>query len=473
MRLLHNSFRQIGIYLFHLNHPFTFHKLSRSLLHIPRKIYSKNLKFLWPKQLCNSLNMRALHKCFRMQILKFLSLKILCLMRPAPGELDEERKDFLAEKARFWGWNDLCNVLNMSLKITATLMIALTLISCEKKIEKIKSPPSVLTVIAEAKDTPIMKSYVGHVQAYVQVEVKSQVEGVLTGYYFTEGQEVKEGDLLFTIDSRPYEAQLAKAQGMLAESIANLRLSEDTVRRYSKLAQEDYVTQLQYDEYLTNVAKNKAEIDQNKADIESAKINISYCNIHASIEAVTGKLQIQQGNLIKNAGDSPLILLNQIAPIYVYFSVPQNDLPQIMRAHRKSPLNINSILAKDYSHPYTGVLDLIDNQIDEGTGSLWLRGIFTNEERMLWPGEFTDVQLILRIQKNAVLIPVEAAVLGQKGRYAYVIKKDGTADYRTLTLGDRYKDDFIVLKGIEAGEEVVTDGQINLTPGEKVSIKKS
>lgn len=360
------------------------------------------------------------------------------------------------------------------MKITLPfLLILLALTSCDKKPAIVKPPPTVLTVTAEAKDTPIQKSYVGHVQAYVQVELKSQVEGVFTGYYFTEGQEVKEGDLLITIDSRPYEAQLEKTQGALAESIANLRLSEDTVRRYTKLASEDYVAQLQYDEYLTNVAKNKAEIAQNKADIESAKINISYCNIHAPIEGVTGRLQIQQGNLIQNAGETPLLLLNQITPTFVYFSVPQNDLPEIMRANRESALKLQAFLAKDYAHPYEGALDLIDNQIDESTGSIWLRGVFPNEEKMLWPGEFTDVNLILRTQKDAILVPAPAIVIGQTGKYAYVIKEDNTAEYRTVTVGERYGDDYIILKGIEAGEKVVTEGQIDLTPGEKVSIKKS
>jgi multidrug efflux system membrane fusion protein len=360
------------------------------------------------------------------------------------------------------------------MKTTASLLMILALLaSCEKKPTETRAPPTVLTVTAEAKDTPIQKIYVGHVQAYVQVEIKSQVEGVFTGYYFTEGQEVKEGDLMITIDSRPYEAQLEKAQGALAESIANLRLSEDTVRRYSKLASEDYVAQLQYDEYLTNVAINKAEIAQNKAEIETAKINISYCNIHAPITGVTGRLQIQQGNLIQNAGDTPLVLLNQITPTYVYFSVPQKDLPEIMRAHRENPLKLQAVLSGDSSHPFDGILDLIDNQIDESTGSLWLRGVFANEEKMLWPGEFTDVTLILSIKKDAVLVPAEAVVLGQKGHYAYVIKEDHTAEFRAVKLGERYGDFYIINEGIKAGEQIATEGQINLTPGEKVSIKKS
>lgn len=360
----------------------------------------------------------------------------------------------------------------MRIRIEILLLALLALVGCKKK-EEIKMPvPLVKVTKAKVEDTELFKTYVGHVQATVQVEVQAQVEGVLTGYYFTEGQEVKKGDLIFTIDSRPYEAQLLKAEGGLAESIANLRYAEDVARRNAKLVQEDYVSQVQYDEYVTTVMSNKAEIIQNEADIETAKINISYCNIHAPMNAVTGRLKINVGNLISNAEATPLVVLNQITPCYAYFSVPQRDLPEIMKLHREKPLDVKVLLNGDTKNPYIGSLDLIDNQVSDQTGAIWLRGLLPNEEKMLWPGEFVDVRLILGIKKDAVLIPTEAISIGQKGKYIYVLNQDQTVKKRAVTTGQRTGSMTLIERGLSGGETVVTQGQINLKTGKKVTVKK-
>jgi len=354
----------------------------------------------------------------------------------------------------------------------ALFVLLFFLIGCSKKDEGVKKPIFQVEVVKPTvKDVALYKSYVGNVQPFVQVEVRAQVEGELTGYYFTEGQTVKEGDLLFTIDSRPFVAQLHKAEAGLAQSLAGLRYAEDVVGRNTKLAEEDFVSQVQYDQYLTNVMTYEAQKKQSEADIEAAKINISYCNIHSPIDAVTGRLQIQVGNLIANAANTPLIILNQITPTYAYFSVPQRDLPLIMKLHREKPLKVHAFLESDYSKPYKGALDLIDNMVDDQTGSIWLRGVFLNEEQMLWPGEFVDVRLYTEAMKNAILVPTEAISVGQKGKYVFVIHSDMKAELRVVKTGQRMNNMTVIEEGIKPGELIVTKGQINLGNGTQVEIK--
>jgi multidrug efflux system membrane fusion protein len=353
------------------------------------------------------------------------------------------------------------------------LIPLLFLSSCQKKPVEHKSPFQVEVTKPKVENVQLYNTYVGNVQPFLQVEVKAQVEGILTGAFFKEGDEVREGDLIFTIDSRPYVAQLQKAEGALAQSVANLRYAQDVAKRNTRLAQEEYISQEQYDEYITNVLTNKAAVKENEADIETAKINISYCNIHAPMNAVTGKIDLQVGNLIKNAGDTPLVTLNQITPTYTYFSVPQKDLTQVMKLHREKKLEVHAFLDGDYKHPHVGTLDLIDNQVNDQTGSIWMRGIFPNEEKILWPGEFVDVRLILGERKNAVLIPTDAIALGQKGKYVFVIIDNDIAELRWIQTGQRIDEMTIIEKGIEPGEFVVTQGQINLGNGTKVKIKGS
>jgi multidrug efflux system membrane fusion protein len=345
--------------------------------------------------------------------------------------------------------------------------------SCHKKQEAPKKHGFPIEVVKPTvKNITLYKSYVGNIQPFIQVEVKAQVEGELLSYYFTEGQQVKKGDLLFKIDERPYKAQLLKAEGALEQSLANLSYSKDVAKRNKELAKDEFVSQQQYDQYLTDVLRYEGQVKQNEADIQTAKINISYCNIHSPIDAVTGRLQIQVGNLIKNAGSTPLITLNQITPIYVYFSVPQKDLSMIMKLHRQKSLKIHSFLESDNKTPYIGDLDMIDNQVNDQTGSIWLRGVFSNEEQMLWPGEFVDVQLLLEPVDNAILVPSEAVSIGQKGKYVFIVKEDNIAEIRYIETGQRFDKMTFVKKGLKPSDLIVTKGQINLGNGTPVTIKK-
>ncbi|NGX46987.1 MAG: Multidrug resistance protein MdtA [Chlamydiae bacterium] len=352
------------------------------------------------------------------------------------------------------------------------LLPFLLLSGCHKKQELQKPVFQVEVTKPKVENVQLYNTYIGNVQPFLQVEIKAQVEGVLTGAYFKEGNEVEEGDLIFTIDSRPYVAALQKAEGALAQSVANLRYAQDVAKRNASLAQEDYVSKVQYDEYITNVLTYKASVKENEADIETAKINISYCNIHAPMNSVTGKIELQIGNLIRNAGETPLVTLNQVTPTYTYFSVPQKDLTQIMQLHREKKLGVHTFLNGDYKNPYCGTLDLINNEVNNQTGSILMRGVFPNEEKMLWPGEFVDVHLILGEKKNAILIPTEAITLGQKGKYIFTIKEDDTTELKWVETGQRINDMTIIEKGVEPGDRVVIEGQINLGDGTKVAIRE-
>lgn len=332
--------------------------------------------------------------------------------------------------------------------------------------------PSVVVAEPIMRDTEIYLDYVGHVEAKVSVQIRSQIAGQITAKYFTEGQEVKEGNLLLTIDDRPYIAALAKAEATLRQNIASLKLSEDTAQRYSQLVQDDYIAKLDYDQYITNVLVDEAVIKENLADIETAKLNVDYCHIKAPMDSIAGELQIDVGNYVTVGESTPLVLLNQIKPIYVNFYIPERDLPQIQTYQKDHPLKTHVFVNQDTKHPFEGTLTLINNQIDENTGTLLLRATFPNEDKKLWPGEFVDVRLVLKVQKDALLIPTQALQVSRDGHYLYIVKEDQTVELRQVVVGQRQDNLTIIQSGLKAGENVVIQGQINLRPDVKVSMKK-
>jgi membrane fusion protein, multidrug efflux system len=359
----------------------------------------------------------------------------------------------------------------MKHKIIYALFLFSVLSGCSKKVQPV--PPSVPVTIANSVecDIPIYLDYVGHIEAYTTVYVTSQIEGVLKSQLFMEGQAVNQGDLLFIIDPRPYQAALQKAEAALAQTMASLKYDEDTVRRYAKLIQEDYVSQLDFEKYITNVMTDQASVKQNLADIENAKLNLEYCYIRAPMNAVTGNVQIYVGNLIPNAGTTPLVTLNQITPIYASFFIPEKDLPKIQSLQKQGLLKTQVFLNQNYNCPYEGILTLVNNMVDENTGMILLKATLPNEEKILWPGEFIDVRLILGEEKDAVLVPSQAVQIGQNGAYVFIVKEGQTVEMRTVRVGQKYENYVSVKDGVKANETVVLDGQINLYDGSRISIK--
>lgn len=340
-----------------------------------------------------------------------------------------------------------------------------------------KAPPppaktvSVSTTEAVSCTVPIYYDYVGHVVPYNIVQIVPQVQGYLTNVYFEQGQEVKEGDLLCTIDVRPYKATLAQTEAVLAQTVAALRYSEDTVERYAKLVQDDFVSQLDFDNYVTNVLSNEAIIKQNLAQIEIAKLNVEFCYLKAPMNAVTGVLQIDEGNFIQAGVPNPIVTLNQIQPVYVQFYVPEDDLAKIREAQAKNPLTTRVFLEGEEDKFHDGDLTLINNQVDVSTGSIMLEATLTNEDKALWPGQFTAVRLFIGEIDNAIILPSQAVQIGQNGPYVYVVKDDLTVELRNVKKGEVVGDYCVISSGVAVGEKIVLEGQVNLMPGAKVSLE--
>ena len=362
----------------------------------------------------------------------------------------------------------------MKKNLSCILLCLLLLSSCEKAPPP-PAPPHMASVVKPLVcDVPTYIDYIGHIVAKTSVTVKSQVSGNIVAQYFVEGQEVKRGDLLLVIDPRPYEANLAKAEAALAQTYATLHYDKETTFRYGPLVKQDFISQLNYDQYVTNVLVDEANVAQNKAEIETAQINLGYCYIEAPMDCVTGKLQVKTGNYVDANGDTELVLLNQIQPILVDFYVPETDLLTIQEKQHLGMLKLIVYPDAAHKYPFEGELTLVDNQVNTSTGAILLEGTLPNEQKVLWPGHFVDVRLILGETKDALLIPNDAVMLGQKGHYVYLVKPDATIEARPINIGQRYEDTYVAVEsGLKANEQVVTEGQLYLYPGMKVEIQKA
>ncbi len=351
------------------------------------------------------------------------------------------------------------------------IILLLLICSCHKKptTHAVPSYPVKITEVV-TKDTPIFIEALGHVQSITSINIYSRIEGELTGIHFIQGKEVKKGDLLFSIDPRPYEAQVKQARGTFEKTLANLALSEEKVKRYKTLAKDEYFSQIDYETLQANFAANMAEKVANQGDVDQAKINLDYCSIFAPIDGKTGILNIDYGNLICASCQNPLVTLNQMSPIFVTFSIPEIELPKIQRA-KDSNLKIVAAY-EDFKEDETfeGSLYMLDNTVNQGTGMVKLRGIFENEDRALFPGQFIRTRVILKVLKDAVVIPFTAVQMTQEKPIVFVVKDNMTVDQRTVTLGQRDNASVIVLKGVESGEKIVVEGQMNLYSGSKVFV---
>ncbi len=350
--------------------------------------------------------------------------------------------------------------------------------ACFCACSKTPAPPSaakgisVSTSIALDCTTPRYYDYIGHVIPLNSVKIVPQVQGYLTDICFKEGQEVKAGDTLATIDERPYRAALAKAEATLAQTVVALKYSEETMQRYSKLVPEDFVSQLDFDKYVSAVLNDQALVKQNLADIEFAKLNLGFTSMQAPFDGVVGVRLIDAGNYIPASTTTPIVILNQLSPITVEFYAPEDDLTEIRRVQCMHALQTRVYLEGDEKNSHDGTLTLIDNQVDQNTGSILLRATLPNEDRALWPGQFVSVRLLLDSIPNAVLIPLQAVQNSQKGPYLFIVKEDGTADLRYVKRGQQVNDEFVVIEeGLKAGETVVVEGQLNLFKGAHVVVR--
>ncbi len=299
---------------------------------------------------------------------------------------------------------------------------------------------------------------VGHVMPYSTVTIRPQVGGVISRVHFQEGQEVKKGDLLFTIDPRPMQAALAHDR-------AQLENAEIQFTREQKLFDQKLVSQDEYD-------TSKSARDTLAATVQTDELNLGFSEIRAPFDGRTGSLQFHEGNVVKSPDDT-LLTINQIHPIYVAFAVPEQYLPEIQREKREKTLKVQATLQNLAGPVPEGELTFIDNTVDVMTGTIQLRATFPNENDALWPGQFVQVVLTLSDLTNAIVVPSQAVQTGQNGQFVYVVKPDQTAEERLVTIGITYQGKTVVQSGLKAGETVVTDGQLRLEPGTKVNIKSA
>lgn len=344
----------------------------------------------------------------------------------------------------------------------------------EGKSEAPKAPPPVPVTVAKVvrRDVPVELKAIGNVEAYSIVSIKSRTGGELLKVHFQEGQEVSKGDLLFTIDPRPYEAALAEARARLAKDVALLKKAQQDAERYASLIQKQVVSQEQYDQVKANLASLEATVKADEAAVESAKLQLSYCYIYAPISGRTGSLMAHVGNLIKASDDNKsMVVIRQIQPIYVSFSVPEQYLPRIKDrwTHGKLPVRIS--LRNGANQQLEGELTFMENTVDPTTGMILLKATFPNRDKTLWPGQFVDVALKLDEQPNVLLVPTHAVQTGQKGPYVFLVGPENIAEMRLVRLGRSLGQESVVEEGLQEGDKVVTDGQIRLVPGARVEIK--
>lgn len=321
------------------------------------------------------------------------------------------------------------------------------------------------------KNVPIQLKAIGTVEAYTSVAIKSQIDGQIARIHFAEGSDVEKGALLISINPEPFQATLSQYEAALAKDQAQAKFAREQVLRYEGLLKEGIVTHDQYDQLQSNSESLAATIVADKAAIKNARIQLGYCSIRSPISGRTGTIALQPGNLVR-ANDLPIVTVNQLAPIYVTFSLPEKRLTEIKRAMAGKELKIEALVPGEPAATETGSISFLDNAVNPTTGTIKLKGTFANTKRKLWPGQFTDVVVTLGNQKNAVVVPTAAIQTSQQGEFVYVVKPDNTVEMRQVMALTVAGDDTVVGKGIAAGEIVVTDGQLRLTPGATVESKE-
>ena len=344
--------------------------------------------------------------------------------------------------------------------------------SADKKGKDAPAIPVIVATVAE-QSVPLKIQAIGNVEVQATVSIKSRLDGQIVKVGFSDGQDVARGQLLFEIDARPLHAQLLQAQAALARDQAQLERARAQEERYKDLLQKGFVSQDAYAQFRTNVDTAAATVRAGEAAVENARLQTEYAVIRSPIDGRAGKILIQQGNLVKANDTVSLVVINQVAPIYVSFAVPEQYLGIIRKYMATGKLAVEALpsgAADSGATMATGTLAFIDNTVDATTGTVRLRATFPNLDKALWPGQFVTASLTLNEQQNAIVVPSQAIQTGPKGQFVYVIK-GGAAEMREVAVERVDGAQSVIGKGLAAGEQVVTSGQSRLIPGMKVSIK--
>jgi len=337
-----------------------------------------------------------------------------------------------------------------------------------------KSSPAVPVTTAPVvlKTVPVSLAAIGNVEPYTTVTVKARVDGELVAVHFKEGEEVRQGAVLFQIDPRPSAAALKQAQANLLKDRALLDRANEQDKRYKDLLDKNFISADAYEQVRTNAETAAATVAADEAAIESAKLSLEYCTIRSPVTGYAGRIQIQQGNLIKANDVGPLVTINQIVPIYASFSIPEQNVGDVRRYQSNGELRVQANFPNATHPPITGKLSFLDNTTDTTTGTIRLKAEFANADKALWPGQFVNVVLTLHEQKDAIVTPLAAVQNGPNGPYVYVLKPDSTVELRNIKVARAEGDDIVVASGLRPGDQVVTVGQLRLAPGSKVDAGK-
>lgn len=379
---------------------------------------------------------------------------------------------------------NLCSMILRFWVLAPAVLAVAVLGGCSKgpagtDAQKRAEPAAVPVVVAqaEARDVPVELSNIGNVEAYSTVTIRSQITGQITKVHFKEGDEVKKGDMLFTIDPRPSEGALRQAQADLKRDQAQLVSARLEFERTKKLLDSSIASRDDYDKAEAAFHALEATVMADEAAVSRAQLQVEFTSIQSPIDGRTGNLMVKEGNIVK-APDDSLVTVNQVRPIYVTFSVPEQDLPAIRRRMRESPLIVEARPSAEPAEragaadPPRGELSFIDNAVDATTGRIKLKATFTNADNSLWPGQFVQTTLTLATVSRATVVPAHAVQSSQSGDFVFVVKPDSTVQKRPVVVG-RSRGGLMVLEsGIQPGEPVVTDGQLRLKEGSRVTAQK-
>ena len=324
-----------------------------------------------------------------------------------------------------------------------------------------------------AQDVPVYLQGIGTVQAYNMVTVKTRVDGQIVRVDFKEGQEVKEGDPLFQIDPRPYQAALEQAQAAKQKDEAQLVGAKLDLDRYSKLLGTGYQTRQSYDQQTALVAQLQAAIKGDQAAIDNAELNLGYADIRSPIDGRLGARLVDKGNLVHTSDNTALVTITELKPIFVSFTLPQDTLDEIRRQQQQAPLAVRAYSSDGSTLLSEGKLTLIDNSIDQTTGTIHLKARFDNADERLWPGEFVSLRVILKVRPNVATVPAQTVEEGPDGHFAYIIKPDNTVERRAVDVAAIQDGIAVITKGLSPGDRVVVEGQYRLTDGARVRILPS
>jgi multidrug efflux system membrane fusion protein len=335
-----------------------------------------------------------------------------------------------------------------------------------------RGAPAIPVVVAEAamKTVAFRLTAIGNAEAVATVAVKARVDGQIVSVNFKEGQEVRKGEVLFNIDPRPFQAALRQAEANFLRDKAQRDQARSQEKRYQELLEKNFISKEAYAQIRTNAETAEATAKASEAALENARLNLDYCTIKSPIDGYVGRTLLQAGNLVKANDVLPLIVINQVKPIYVNFAVPEQSLPMVRKYMAEGPLAVEALAPGTAKPLAEGRVRFVDNAVDPNTGTIKVRAQFDNRDASLWPGQFVNVSVRLYEEHDAIVVPSRALQTGPDGQYVYIVKPDLTAEVRKVAVERGDGDDSIV-KGIAKGEKVVTRGALRLSPGIKVEIR--